>query len=361
MPRRANALRWEERVRIRTFGLFTAVLPLAVAVLALPIGARAAEPFDDGKVLTLVVGGVAGASYDLYARLLAQFLPKYIPGRPTIVVEDMPGANGGVSAAYMFHKAPADGTVIAECVSNLPTFPLLHPEIAQFDATKFSWIGSITKDVYIAYVWHTAPIQSYEQAKETPVVMGGVLAGSASVQLAIVSNALFGTKFKIVPGYESESKIELAIERGEVQGSFGSVYSTIKTDHSDWLREGKIRIILQHGLDKVPDLPDVPLFIDQAKTEQQRQLLQLLLLPQEFNKPFYAPPGLATGRLALLRRAFDAAVRDPGFLAAAKKANVTVADPMSGEALTAAVTRIASTPPAVVDQLKFILANFAHQ
>ena len=191
--------------------------------------------------------------------------------------------------------------------------------------------------------------------------MGGVLAGSASVQLAVVSNALFGTKFKIVPGYELESKIELAIERGEVQGSFGSVYSTIKTDRSDWLREGKIRIILQHGLDKVPDLPDVPLFIDQAKTEQQRQLLQLLLLPQEFNKPFYAPPGLPAARLTLLRRAFDAAVRDPGFLAAAKKANVSVADPMSGEVLTAAVTRIASTPPAVVDQLKSILANFAHQ
>ena len=197
-------------------------------MLALPFGANAAEPFYDGKVLTLVVGGVAGASYDLYARLLAQFLPKYIPGQPTIVVEDMPGANGGVSAAYMFHKAPADGTMIAECVSNLPTFPLLHPEIAQFDATKFSWIGSITKDVYIAYVWHTAPIQSYEQAKETPVIMGGVLAGSASVQFAVVSNALFGTKFKIVPGYELESKIELAIERGEVQGSFGGVYSTMQ-------------------------------------------------------------------------------------------------------------------------------------
>jgi tripartite-type tricarboxylate transporter receptor subunit TctC len=349
-------------MRIRSFGLSFKIFVSALAILAGLAGkGEAAGSFFAGKILTIVVGGEAGASYDLYARLIAEFLPNYIPDHPNVIVEDMPGANGGVSAAYMFNKAPADGTLIAECVSNLPTIPLLHPEIAKFDATKFSWIGSVTKDIYVGFVWHTAPIETYQQAKETPVIMGGVLAGAASVQLAIVSNALFGTKFKIVPGYGTENKIELAMERGEVQGSFGGVYSTIKTDHSDWLKDGTIRIIMQHGLEPLPELADVPLFIDQAKNADDRQMLQFLLGPQEFNKPFYAPPGVPPDRLDILRRAFDGAVRDPGFLAAAGKAHLSVNDPMNGEQLTAAVSAIASTPQPLVDRLKSIFANFAQQ
>jgi len=344
------------------FGLSFKIFAFGVAIFACLGGeSQAAAPFFAGKTLTIVVGGEAGASYDLYARLLAQFMPNYIPGHPTTVVEDMPGANGGVSAAYMFNKAPADGTMIAECVSNLPTIPLLHPEIAKFDATKFSWIGSVTKDIYVGFVWHTAPIETYQQAKQTPVIMGGVLAGAASVQLAVVSNAMFGTKFKIVPGYGTESKIELAMERGEVQGSFGGVYSTIKNDHADWLKDGTIRIIMQHGLERLADLPDVPLFIDEAKTPDDRRMLQFLLSPQEFNKPFYAPPGVPADRLDILRRAFDGAVRDPGFLAAAKEANLSVNEPMQGEQLATAVAAIAATPQPLVDRLKSIFANFTQQ
>ncbi len=330
-----------------------------LCTLSVASTSKAQAPFYAGKTVTIVVGGETGASYDLYARLLGQFLPKYLPGRPAVVVQDMPGANGALSAGYMANQAVADGTMIAECVSNLPTYPLLHADVAKFDAAKLAWIGSITKDIYVAYVGQAAPIRSYEDAKTTPVIMGGVLAGAASVQLAVVSNALFGTKFKIVPGYGSESKIELAIERGEVQGSFGAVYSTLKTDHADWLRDGKVKIILQHGLAKIGDLPDVPLFIDQAKTTDERQMLTFLLAPQEFNKPFFAPPGIPAERLELLRRAFEATVKDADFLAAATKANVAVLDPMRGEDVAAAVDEIAATPRPVVDRLKTIFADFA--
>ncbi|HWG06151.1 MAG TPA: hypothetical protein VG271_14140 [Beijerinckiaceae bacterium] len=346
-----NVQRFRALLQIPLLGLFSTLSVISAS--------KADAPFYAGKTVTIVVGGEAGASYDLYARLLGEFLPKYLPGRPAVVVQDMPGANGALSAGYMANQAVADGTIIAECVSNLPTYPLLHPDVAKFDAAKLSWIGSVTKDIYVAYVGQGAPINSYEGAKKTQAIMGGVLAGAASVQLAVVSNALFGTKFKIVPGYGSESKIELAIERGEVQGSFGAVYTTLKTDHADWLRNGKVKIILQHGLEKIDDLADVPLFIDQARTTDERQMLTFLLAPQEFNKPFYAPPGIPAERLELLRRAFDATVKDADFLAAATKANVAVLDPMRGEDVAAAVNEITTTPRPVIDRLKSIFADFA--
>jgi tripartite-type tricarboxylate transporter receptor subunit TctC len=358
-------MREEHRMNLKLarFPLKKFALALALALLTgITTNSEAADSFYEGKVVTIVNCCPAGAAYDLYSRTLAEFLPNFIPGRPAVVVDDMPGANGAVSAGYMFNIAPRDGTVIASGVAALPTYPLLHPDIAnKFDVTKLSWIGSITKDVYIAYVWQSAPIQTYEEAKQTPVILGGVMIGAPSIDLAVVSNALFGTKFKIVTGYDADTVIELAVERGEIQGTFGVNYSGFKTRHVDWLRDHKIKIILQHGLDKLPDLPDVPLFIDQAKTPEDREALQLLLAQQEFSKPFYAPPGIPADRLDILRRAFDSAVEDPGFLAAAAKANIPVTSPMNGEALTAAVAEVAGTPPVLVDRVKGILANFAQQ
>jgi tripartite-type tricarboxylate transporter receptor subunit TctC len=342
------------------FCLARVLVALALFV-GLSFGARAADSFYEGKVVTLVAGSPAGSIYDLYSRILAEYLPKYIPGHPTIVVENMPGANGALAAGHMYNIAARDGTVISGGIGSLPTYPLLHPEIAKFDVTKLSWIGSVTKDIYIAYVWHTAPIQSYEEAKQTPAIFGGIAIGAPSVDLAVVSNALFGTKFKVVTGYSADTMITLAMERGEVHGSFGSGYSGIVTGHADWLKNHTIKIILQLGLEKLADLPDVPLFYDQAKTPEDRETLHFLLAPQEFNKPFYAPPGVPADRLNILRRAFDSAVRDPDFLAAASKANISVTGPMSGEELTAAVADVASTPPALVDRVKKILANFSQR
>jgi tripartite-type tricarboxylate transporter receptor subunit TctC len=329
----------------------------AAGVLCCASAAEAAE-FYEGKTLHVIVGGSAGSGYDHYARTLAEFLPKHIPGRPTAVVENMPGANGGVSAAHMFNKAPRDGTVIAAAISVTPTLPLLRPNVAKFDSTKFSWIGSITKDIYVAYVLKDAPVSTYEELKKTPVVMGGVGIGAASVSLAVMSNALFGTKMKIVQGYESETRIQLAVERGEVQGSFGGVYSSLKSLRSEWLGDGRIKLIMQHGLTRLPELPDTPLFIDQAKTPEERQMLRFLLAPQEFNKPYYAPPGVPADRLAILRQAFDATVRDPGFLAAAARAHLATEGPMNGEELARAVAEVARTPPPLVERVKAILASF---
>jgi tripartite-type tricarboxylate transporter receptor subunit TctC len=336
----------------------TLALSLAVCVRE-PSSSMAQEPFYAGKVVTIAIGSAAGSIYDTYTRLFAQFLPDFLPGHPTIVVEDMPGANGDLSVRYMFGKAPRDGTFIASGVSVMPTRPLMHPDIATYDVNQLSWLGSITKDVYIAYVWRAAtPVQSYEEAKQTSVVVGGIAIGAPTIDLAVVSNALFGTRFKIVSGYESESAVELALEKGELQGSFAGGYSGIRASHPDWFDDNKVKVILQHGLTRLPDLPDVPLFIDQAKTPEDREALQLLLAPQEAAKPFYAPPGLAADRLALLRTAFEQTVKSPRFLAAAAKAHIIVMDPMNGAELSRDIAGVTATPKAVVDRVKGILANY---
>lgn len=192
--------------------LFLRKFGLASALLAAVAGkSAAANSFYQGKVLTLVCGCEAGSSYDLYSRLLAQYLPKYIPGHPMIVVQDMPGASGLVSANYMYKIAPHDGTMIASATSLLPIYPPMHPDMTNVDVTRFSWIGSVTKDNYVPYVWYTAPVQSYEEAKHTPLIVGGLTIGAPTVDLAVISNALFGTKFKIVSGYQGENAIKLAM------------------------------------------------------------------------------------------------------------------------------------------------------
>jgi tripartite-type tricarboxylate transporter receptor subunit TctC len=347
-------------MRCKFAALSLARLSLALVLLAGGTAASAAaEPFYAGKVVTIVVGSTAGSIYDTYVRVLAQVLPDFIPGHPTIVVENMPGANGDLSVKYMFGKAPQDGTYIASGVSVLPTRPLMHPDIATFDVNKLAWLGSITKDVYVAYVWRNAPVQTYEAAKEAPAIMGGIAIGAPTIDLAVLSNALFGTKFKIVSGYESESAVELAIEKGELQGSFAGGYSGLKAAHADWIRDDKIKIILQHGLKRLADLPDVPLFIDQAKNPQDREALQFLLSPQAAAKPFYAPPNIPADRLDLLRRAFDSTIASPEFLAAAAKAHIEVFDPMNGAELSAAVAKVTATPEPVVDRIRGILASYA--
>ena len=336
---------------------FVAMILLAAATVR-PVAAQdAAFP---GRTITIVLGSAAGSTYDLYARTLAAFLSKHLPGAPTAVVQNMPGANGDLSVEYMINKAPRDGSVIASAVSPMPTRPLLHPDISKFDATRLSWIGSITQDAYVAFVWNDAPIRTFEDAKQTQAILGGMAVGAPTVDLAVISNALFGTKFKIVTGYVSQSAIELALERGEVQGSFGAGYAGFRASKADWLRDGKAKIILQHGLEKLPDLPDVPLFIDQAKTAEDRTAMEFVLTPQEFAKPYYAPPDIPPERLRMLRDAFDRTVADQDFLAAAAKAHIEVFRPRTGEDVAAAYTKVTNTPRPVIERIKTILENFEH-
>ena len=196
------------RTKILVTGISFIALSMSIGLLTGAMSdANAAAAFYEGKVVRIIVSGT-GSAYDLYSRVLAAFLPAHIPGHPTVIIQYMAGANGLVSANYMYNVAPRDGTVFASGVSSLPISPLLHPDIDKINVTKFSWIGNMDKDVYVAFVWNSAPIQTYDDLKRTEVIMGGITVGAASVDLAMLSNALFGTKMKIVSGYENQVDVQ---------------------------------------------------------------------------------------------------------------------------------------------------------
>jgi tripartite-type tricarboxylate transporter receptor subunit TctC len=266
------------------------------------------------------------------------------------------GGSGGLQAAnYMFNIAEKDGTAIGAMENNIPTAPILLPENAKFDAAAFGWIGSITSDPFIGIVWHESKMQKYEDAKTQQFLMGAPAARSFSAQMPSISNDLFGTKFKLIIGYGGSDAVKLAMERGEIDGTFGNAYSSLKVQAPAWITEKKVRIVMQFGLKKHPDLQDVPLFIDQAKTEADKEMLQLLLSPQEFARTYLVPPGVPAERLTVLRRSFDATLKDPKYLEAMKKANLEVANPMTGEELQPLVAQVAKTPAEVAKRTKEIL------
>jgi tripartite-type tricarboxylate transporter receptor subunit TctC len=322
-----------------------------------PSSAQSDANFYNRKQIRLIVSTDAGGAYDTYARIMAQVLKDHIPGNPTIVIQNMPGASGLKTANYMYTSAPRDGTVIASTHASILTTQLTSPGAATFESTRFSWIGSVTTDPFIGYVWHTVPIQTLDDTRKTEVIMGGVSVGASSVDYAIMARDMFGLKFKIVTGYKASNDVKLAMERGEVQGTFANGWSSIKTAEPEWLRDKKIRIIVQHGFRKLPELPDVPLFIDLAQNEADRQAMIFMLARQEVAKPYFAPPDIPSERLAILRRAFDATVRDPKFAALAAKANIALEGPMTADEVAALVAKVAQTPPAVVQRVTRMLAE----
>jgi len=333
-------------------------LALAAACVASPNAVALAQgDFYKGKQLRLVVSTDPGGAYDTYARLLAPVLRDHIPGNPTVIVQNMPGASGLKTANFIGTTAPRDGLTIAGTHASILTAQLTSPAAATFEATRLSWIGSITTDPFVGYVWHTTPVRTLADTRTTEVVMGGISVGSSSTDYAILARDMFGLKLKIVNGYKSSNDVKLAMERGEVQGAFANGWSSIRNAEPEWIRDGKIRILVQHGFHPLPELPDVPLFISLAQTEADRQALVFMLARQEAAKPYFAPPDIPAERLAILRRAFDATVRDPRFLALAAKASVTVEGPMTGEELAALVAKVSKTPPAVIARINRMLAE----
>jgi tripartite-type tricarboxylate transporter receptor subunit TctC len=335
---------------------------LALAALLAAAGAAQAaeseEAFFKGKQLKIVAGSTPGDSYDAYSRMMAEYMPRHIPGHPTMIVQNMPGAAGSVAAGSVYNTAPRDGTVLGLSVSGVPTAGLLADAPVQFDVTKMIWLGSVTKDPFVGFVWHTSPVQTLAEMKTKEVLMGGLATtGSASVEYTAMAKEIFGFPFKLISGYNSTPEIKLATERGEIAGSLANSWSSFKLTAAEWLREKKVSIFVQFGFTKHPDLPNVPQFVDEAKTDTQKQILKLMLGRQEYAKSFYLPPGVPEARVAVFRQAFDDTIKDPEFLDAMKKANLDVVSSMHWHELTQLITEINQTPPAVVAQIRDVLAR----
>src|SRR5215210_4540934 len=306
---------------------------LAVALIVIAGGAVAAEDvaaFYKGKTVRIVVGVGVGSGYDINARLIARHMAAHIPGHPTVIVQNQPGAGSLTMTNQLYAAGPFDGTVIGAPFNGLPTTPLLQPGGARFDATKLNWLGSSNRETQVTYVWHTAPVQNIAEPAEKELVVGAQAPGSTQYDFPVLANRMFGFKFKVITGYESTPKIHLAMERGEVHGNGATNWSTLKLLNSNWLEEKKVKPIAQWSLSRHPELADVPMVLNLAKTEADRAALRLALARLEFGRPFFLPPNVPPERVEALRRAFDATMRDPAFLAETEKLKIEV-EPLTGE------------------------------
>jgi hypothetical protein len=315
----------------------------------------AAEPdnFYAGKQIRLIIGSGVGGGYDLYGRTIAQYMGRHIPGNPSIVPQNVPNAIQVVND--LAFTQPRDGTVIACFASGMPTAPFFRPDQAKFDASQLTWLGSANIDVQLDYVWHDAPVQTLADLRQHEVILGAVIPGDATVDFPLLVNAVLGFKYKLVMGYHTTAEIDLALERGEVQGNGGVAWGSLKTRHPDWIRDKKVTLLAQYGMKPHPELPDLPLIMAQAQNDDDRQALMFVLARQEMGRPYAAPPGLPPARAVLLRRAFDDTMHDPDFLADTNARQLEIS-PLTGEAVDALVKKIVATKPAVIERVKQALA-----
>jgi tripartite-type tricarboxylate transporter receptor subunit TctC len=334
-----------------------ALLTLALFLIAVP-PARAQEDvaaFFKGKTLRLLVGIGVGSGYDINARLLARHMTRHIPGEPTIIVQNQPGAGSLAMTNALYNTGPFDGTAMGASFNGMPTTPLLQPTGVRFDPVKLNWLGSTNRETQAMYVWHTAPAQVLADAKAKEIVMGAQAPGSTQFDYPVLANHMFGFKFKVVTGYESTPKIHLAMESGEVNGTIAN-WSTLKAINPGWIAEKKIRILAQWALTKNPELADVPMFLDQARTDAERAALELMLARLEYGRPFFLPPNVPAARVETLRRAFDATMKDPAYLAEADKLKIDI-DPISGVEVAALVERVSRTSPDTVARVRAAMEN----
>jgi tripartite-type tricarboxylate transporter receptor subunit TctC len=335
---------------------------LGAAMLAaglLPVPAAAQEDvaaFYRGKTLRIVVGVAVGSGYDINARLLARHLGAHVPGNPTVIVQNQPGAGSLTMTNQLYAAGPFDGTAIGASFNGMPTTPLLQPAGARFDPVKFNWIGSTNRETQVTYLWHTAPAQSLADLERTEVIVGAQAPGSTQYDFPLLANHVFGLKFKIITGYESTPKIHLAMERGEIHGNGATNWSTLKALNSNWLEEKKVRVVAQWALKGHTELTGVPLILDSAKTDADRAALRLVIARLEYGRPFFMPPQVPTERVAAVRRAFDAAVKDPAYLADAEKLKIDV-DPLSGEEVANLVEQVSRTPAETVTRVRTALEH----
>jgi tripartite-type tricarboxylate transporter receptor subunit TctC len=313
--------------------------------------ADAIEDFYRGRQVKLVIGVNTGGSYDAYGRLLAAHLARHIPGNPTVVVSNMPGASGMQSAAYLHQIAPKDGSALGLFNQSMAQRQMLEPDAVRFDTRTFNWLGSMDTTTSVFISWHASGVRTLDDAKTKDAVMGALAGEGGNAVYPLLLNRFLRTRFKVVLGYQGGNTIQLAMERGEVDGRASVVWSGLKAGWPQWIAEKKVNIILQIGLAKEADLPEVPLLVDLATSQEARAIFRFVSSDSAMGFPVVAPPGLAADRIAALRRAFLATMSDHAFLADAEKRGLPI-HPSSGEEVQNVVGALISTPKEVIATLK---------
>lgn len=331
---------------------------LALVLLAVAPTMAAAQSTDEffrTTPLSLYVGSGGGGGYDAIARLVARHMSRFLPGNPNFVIKNMPTAAGVASANFIYNAAPRDGSAILAAQNASLMLPLYGSSVAHYDPRKFEWIGSTDKQQAVCATWFTSPVKTLQDAtrRDVPVAATGISAGPGIYPRIL--NALFGTRFKIISGYDTGS-MRLAMEKGEVEGICGLAWQTYKATSFDWIENHKLNVIVQMGLTRNAELPDVPLAVDLLKDPDDRKVLELIVVPQEFGRPFLAPPGVPADRMAAYREAFQATLKDPQFLADSARQHFSV-DPLDDRQIQALLAHAYSAPKTIRERAAVFAAE----
>jgi tripartite-type tricarboxylate transporter receptor subunit TctC len=345
--------RWP-RVRALAAAVAALVAIACASTAVPPARADSISDFYRGKTVTVVIGFSVGGGYDLYARLLARHLGRHIPGQPNVLPQNREGAGSERATLYLYNAAPKDGTVIGTFSRSMVVAPLLIN--APFDATRFSWLGSISSDVSVCMTWQTSQIATFSDMLAKPFTMGGLGKDADPDIFANVLRNLFGAKLKLVTGYPGTNDATLAMERGEVNGMCGVSWSTAKARHIDWIKSKRVNMPVQFGLRKEADIPEVPAVTDLVKGDEQTKMLRLILTGQAMARPYVAPPGIPADRHQALIAAFEATMKDPNFLADAEKAQVDIV-PVTAREIQALLAEVYATPKDIVAKAAKAIAN----
>jgi tripartite-type tricarboxylate transporter receptor subunit TctC len=330
--------------RLAQIGLCASLL----AAAATPAWSQSSEVFA-GKSVQMIIGFGVGGGYDLWGRTVARHIGKHLPGKPTVVPQNMPGAGSFVAASHIYNAAPRDGTVMGIIARDAALGALSGAAGARFDATRLSWIGSPTRETNVCIAYHTAQVKTAQDLRAKELIVGSTGVGTGTHAYPKALNELIGTKFKIVGGFPSSAEVFLAMERGEVDGICESLDS-IKNRRPDWIPGKTVAVLFQGGAQPNPELKDVPFILDLARTEDEKQAIEFLYVGQGIGRPFVAPPDLPPERLKMLRDAFDATMKDADFIADARRNKLDL-DPEDGEHLAALIKKIYATPKPIVEKV----------
>ena len=321
----------------------------AFALLALGESGAAQTDFA-GKTVRLYIGTGPGGGYDTYGRLVARHIGRHLPGNPSVVPQNMPGASSLTLTNFLFGTAPADGTAIGIINQAMPTEQYLDISNANYDARKFNWIGRVSSAVEMAIVWHTVPIDSIADVRRRETLMGGTGPTSSTVFIPYLLDNLAGMKFRVITGFNGTTEIALAMERGEVEGS-ATPLESLTSYRAEWVRNRKIKVLVQYTAERDAELPDIPTMVELGQSDEARQILKFYASAAEIGRSIMAPPGVPAATASVLRRAFDAMFDDPAFLAEVKRAGIQL-KPMTGERLQDLVVEVGAFPPALVQKAR---------
>jgi tripartite-type tricarboxylate transporter receptor subunit TctC len=325
-------------------------IAVAVVLAATQVQAQTPEQFYKGKSIDMIIGYPPSGSNDVYARLLARHIGKYIPGNPTVVPKNMPGAGSFLAVNHVYTVAPKDGTVLAIGAPTTALDERMGTQGVRFKTAELNWVGRIDSLINIVFMWHTSKVKTFADAQKYESTLSGTGTGSTVFVYPNVMNNVFKTKFKIILGYKGSADAQLAVERGEAEGHSTS-WTAVKVNHPDWWPKKMISILVQFGLDRHPELPDIPTAVELARNDEEKQVLTAIMTASDVGTAFFTTPGIPADRLAVLRRAFDQAMKDPQLLAEAQKAKLTIG-PMHGAQLQKLVAGVTNLSPALLEKVR---------